>query len=293
MKRRAIAALMALVMALSLLPATALAAENGVYEVSNADEWTEKIDAIKEGGVTEATIQLTGDVTLDKVDTVGLDGVALTITSDNGSHLLTTDGDTLRLNGDVTFTNIHISAATIYAQGHELVLDEGFQGEDSDGEERRMTVYGGSDENLTANTHVEVNDGLYKLIVGGNSAGTLTGDTYVEFGGSARFPTAADGEQLGDHKTGSTTGHNLYLDAVREFDYNPAMVSYTKIGYLPYGIYGGGVCGNTVGNTQVVMTDGEVFQIFGGGAARRNPTYADDQGIEEELDDLGRVSGST
>ena len=46
------------------------------------------------------------------------------------------------------------------------MLDKGFQGEDSDGEERRMTVYGGSDENLTANTHVEVNDGLYKLIVG-------------------------------------------------------------------------------------------------------------------------------
>ena len=48
MKRRAIAALLALVMALSLLPATALAAENGVYEVSNAEEWDNAINEIEE-----------------------------------------------------------------------------------------------------------------------------------------------------------------------------------------------------------------------------------------------------
>ena len=306
-------------MALSLLPATALAAENGVYEVSNAEEWDNAINEIEENkdSVTKATIQLTDDVELKNVEEIGLEGVALTITSEGegAPYLLTTKIEevtytsgsawnstevkvkegTLYLTGDMTFRNVHIFANVIYAEGHALVLDKGFQGEDSDGEERRMTVYGGSDENLTANTHVEVNDGLYKLIVGGNSAGTLTGNTYVEFGGSARFPTAADGEQLGDHKTGSTTGHNLYLDAVREFDYNPVMVSYTKIGYLPYGIYGGGVCGNTVGNTQVVMTDGEVFQIFGGGAARRNPSdkYTTAEEKEDSMLNLGRVDGST
>ncbi len=56
-----------------------------------------------------------------------------------------------------------------------------------------MIVYGGSDRDLTANTHVTILDGVYKLIAGGNSAGTLTGDTLVEFGGSARFPNASDG----------------------------------------------------------------------------------------------------
>ena len=53
----------------------------------------------------------------------------------------------------------------------------------------------------------------------------------------------------------------------------------------------GGVCGNTVGNTQVVMTDGEVFQIFGGGAARRNPSdkYTTAEEKEDSMLNLGRV----
>ena len=55
------------------------------------------------------------------------------------------------------------------------------------------------------------------------------------------------------------------------------------------------VCGNTVGNTTVEMTGGEVFQIFGGGAARRNPSdeYATAEEQVDQLLNLGRVSGST
>ena len=295
MKRRAIAALMALVMALSLLPATALAAENGVYEVGSEDAWNNAINSIEEERLEKATIKLTSDVEL-KDEEIGLDGVALTITSENES-LLTTNGDTLRLDGDVTFTHVHVSADTIYAEGHALVLGEGFGG-GNDGE-TRMTVYGGSDGDLNlgdGSTSVTVLDGLYKLIVGGNSAGTLTGNTYVEFGGSARFPTAADGAEEGDKRVvEQSENYNLYLDADGKGKWDgpvSAGMDY-QYGILPYGIYGGGVCGNTVGNTKVVMTGGTVYQIFGGGAARRNPTHAKDQGIEGDLDDLGRVSGNT
>ena len=91
------------------------------------------------------------------------------------------------------------------------MLDKGFGGGE-DGRQR-MIVYGGSDDDLKADTHVEVYSGVYKLIAGGNSAGTLTGDTYVLFGGDAKFPTAADGEEEGDHSTGSGVGYNLYFAA--------------------------------------------------------------------------------
>ena len=77
MRKRICAALLALVMALSLLPATALAAEDNVHEVSNADEWNNAIKKIDEDDVREATIQLTGDVELKDVEEIGLEGVAL------------------------------------------------------------------------------------------------------------------------------------------------------------------------------------------------------------------------
>lgn len=223
----------------------------------------------------------------------GIEDKKITVRSTEGStHMLTwpNSSDTVELKGDVTFENVHISPKTLYAQGHHLTLGEGFGGGE-DGQ-KRMIVYGGSKGNLTANTHVTALDGVYKLIAGGNSAGTLTGDTHVEFGGNARFPNASEGKQEGDFVGTKSENYNLYLDAKGEGQWNgpvPAGTDY-EYGILPYGIYGGGTCGNTVGNTHVEMTGGTVYQIFGGGAARRNPRHAGSLG---ELDDLGRVSGNT
>lgn len=118
----------------------------------------------------------------------------------------------------------------------------------------------------------------------------------MKFGGKAKFPTAADGAEEGDRKLPEkNSNYNLQIDAKGEPIWNGPVLGGTayQYGILPYGIYGGGTCGNTVGSTHVEMTGGEVYQIFGGGAARRNPTYANDQGITDELDDLGRVSGDT
>ncbi|MDO5042900.1 MAG: InlB B-repeat-containing protein [Slackia sp.] len=205
-------------------------------------------------------------------------------------HFLTLTSDTVKLTGDVTFENVYISSKTLYANGHHLTLGEGFGGGE-DGR-KRMIVYGGSDGDLAANTHVTVLGGVYKLIAGGNSAGTLTGNTHVEFGGNAHFPNADEGKEEGDFVGTKSANYNLYLDAKGEGRWNgPVLAGMDyEYGILPYGIYGGGTCGNTNGNTSVEMTGGTVYQIFGGGAARRNPSHASNLG---ELDDLGRVSGNT
>ncbi len=262
------------------------------YSVGSPAEISRALIEIKSDGVDGATIELTSDVALDTSFT-GVAGEHVTVRSAQGSTRLLSwpSGiETVELAGDVTFENIHISPKTLYANGHHLTLGNGFGG-GVDGE-RRMIVYGGSDTDLTADTHLTITDGVYKLVAGGNSAGTLTGDTLVEFGGDARFPNASDGKEEGDYIGTKSANYNLYLDAKGEGKWNGpvfAGMDY-EYGILPYGIYGGGTCGNTVGSTHVEMTGGTVYQIFGGGAARRNPRHAGNLG---ELDDLGRVSGNT
>lgn len=285
----------AVVAVLALLASTLwVCAEPAVYPVANESDWDTAIQAIEQNG-GDALIQLKGNITLTNVSEIGIPNASLQIESEGQTPFcLTVGSDELMLQGDVTFKNVYLSAHTIYAQGHALTLGEGFGG-GQDGQ-RRMSVYGGSNQDLNLNggsTHIVVSSGLYKLIAGGNSSGTLTGDTYIEFGGDARFPTAADGKQSGDYTRGSTENDNIYFDAEIEADWTPVLVSYYKTGYLPYGIYGGGTCGNTVGSTKVVMTGGEVYQIFGGGAARRNPNYASQEEQADPLLNLGRVSGNT
>ena len=58
-------------------------------------------------------------------------------------------------------------------------------------------------------------------------------------------PLPADGEQEGDDSTGSSAGYNLYQKAEMKSSWNPVLVSYTKHGVLPYGIYGGGINADT------------------------------------------------
>lgn len=180
-------------LSLSLLPAPAWAASDVVHTVSTSEAFTRALQDIKVDDKTNATIELNGDIALDESFT-GVTGEHVTVRSaEGGTYLLTwpSNTETVELTGAVTFENMHISPKTLYANGHHLTLGKGFGG-GADGE-RRMIVYGGGTHDLTANTHVTVLDGVYKLIAGGNSAGTLTGDTLVEFGGAARFPNASDG----------------------------------------------------------------------------------------------------
>ena len=251
-----------------------LVGEN-TYEVSSPEEFETVIQEITNGNETQYTIVLKSDILLS-TDSIGVDGKAICIRSaDNSQCLLSFQDEILNLSGSITFENIHITPHTIYANGYSLILGDGFGG-GNDGSQR-MTVYGGSDQNLTADTDLTILDGVYKLIAGGNSAETLTGNTHVKFGGNARFPTAADGKQEEDMSTGSSAGYNLYQKAEMESNWTPVLVSYTKHGVLPYGIYGGGINADTSGTAVVEMTGGTAYQIFGGGAAIWNPNYAEPQ----------------
>lgn len=254
------------------------------YEVSDENTFNTAVQTIT-GDITisDASIIFKADVNVKGFS--GIAGKHITLKSDSGA-LLTFSSDTIKLTGGLTFENIHISPKIIYAQGNDLTLGEGFGG-GSDGKQR-MIVYGGSDGNLSSNTSITILDGVYKLISGGNSAGTLTGNTHIIFGGNARFPTAQDGAETGDNSfASSSVNYNLYFDAEGEAVWDgPSMSGYNyTIGILPYGIYGGGINGNTTGDTTIEMNGGEVFQIFGGGAVRTNPTSG--------TSDLGQVGGNT
>lgn len=187
-----------------------MAGEN-TYEVSTTDEFSKAVQDIQTGNETEYTITLQSDITLTSSFS-GVPGKTILIRSQSDTpYFLTFKEDILKLSSSLTFENIRISPHTIYASGNALILGEGFGG-GADGKQR-MTVYGGSDQDLTADTYVTILDGVYKLIAGGNSAGTLTGSTHVEFGGNASFPTAADGKEQGDTSTGRSAGYNLYQKA--------------------------------------------------------------------------------
>ena len=306
MKGRLKALTLCVVMALALflLPAYAFATqpEGTVHKVGNAAEFTQAVAEIRTSAEPSATIELMGDIDLADAF-AGVEGKHIVVRGDTSTppHFLKLNSDIVSLTGDVTFENVRISSKTIYANGHHLTLGEGFGGGE-DGQ-KRMIVYGGSNGDLTADTHVTVLDGVYKLIAGGNSAGTLTGNTNVEFGGNARFPNASDDADpdtayvdgtvpgAGDPKGGDrrvvekTEHYNLFFNSITVSEFNPVMVTVYKQGHLPYGIYGGGIGGNVTGNTNVAMTGGEVFQIFGGGAAIKAPSLIGN--------DLGTVGGNT
>lgn len=290
--KRTFAAAMAFVLAFGLAPASALAEpaeeaqsdvaglSEGEYTASDAESLRLALEQIKAAPDNSAVVSITGDISLQDAALLGgVEGKQVTFVGAANAgaphpayEISVAQADApIRLVGDVTFENIRVSPDTIYAQGHALVLGEGFDGD------TRMTVYGGSDADLDLagkSTNVTVLDGVYKLIAGGNSAGTLQGDTNIVFGGNAKFNTAADGKLDGDFATGSSDGYNLYQAAERLEGEGPVVKFYTKRGVLPYGIYGGGINANTTGSTNVSMTGGAVYQIFGGGAANVNPNYA-------------------
>lgn len=274
---------------LLLQPICAFAAPEGTHRAGTGDEFAQAIQAIENERATDATIELTADVALDE-SFEGVAGKHITVCGDQGgTYLLTWPDNTeiVKLEGAVTLENVHVSPKTFYANGHHLTLGKGFGGGE-DGQ-KRMVVYGGGNSDLTADTHVTVLDGVYKLIAGGNSAGTLTGDTLVEFGGNARFPNASEGfdPDGGDADMPEKSEHyNLYFNfTMKDMSTGPQVNIITTEGYLPYGLYGGGINGNVDGNTTIAMTDGDVYQVFGGGAARKAPSQAGS--------DLGKVTGDT
>lgn len=295
MKVRPMGLALGALIALALLPqpVCAVAAHTGgeaLHSVGSALEFSQALADIEADDVNGATIELTSDIALDASFT-GISGEKVTVRSaQGGTHLLSWPSgvEAVKLEGAITFEDVHVSPKTFYANGHHLTLGDGFGG-GADGE-GRMIVYGGSDADLTADTHLTITDGVYKLVAGGNSAGTLTGDTRVEFGGDARFPNAADGFDPdggdADRMPEKTEHYNLYFNLKLEDNSpGPVIQLQTVEGYLPYGLYGGGIDGNVDGHTNITMTGGEVFQIFGGGAVRKSPSRAGT--------DLGKVSGST
>ncbi|MEG0177524.1 hypothetical protein [Anaerorhabdus sp.] len=268
-----------------------------IFEATTQKDVNNIISKLSQSTKDNIVITIKGNK-LDFSNFSGVNGKTITVKSDNATDqnlrnkntsLHITTAEMLKLSGNVIFEDIFINSKTIYAQGHELTLGKGF-GSGIDGK-RRLIVYGGSDSNLTANTSITILDGVYKLVAGGNSSGVLTGNTSIIFGGNASFPTAEDKVDTdgGDKKSYETnSNYNLYLaDKSKEIWDGPSWVGTNyEYGILPYGIYGGGINSNTIGNTSVEMKAGTVYQIFGGGAVRTNP-------IAINANENGQVSGNT
>ena len=161
MKKRACAALMALVMLLSLLPATAMAAGETEYTVGSAEDLTDAYEKIKGQSEDEATIILTADITTNSAK-VGVEGKRVTFKS--------TEGNRFKLNatslaGDCIFDTVDFAKKdNLAANGHYLELTENFTGE-------IQNIYGVKNYSSKGET---IDKPIYMVLKGGSSD-TITG----------------------------------------------------------------------------------------------------------------------
>lgn len=227
-----------------------------------------------------------------------LDGVTMTLPSSaysgtieicgkSASTVLTLPA-TVTLNGAMTFDNVTLTGATIYAAGHPFTVGTGVT------TSANLTVYGGANGATVASTNISLLGGKYANVYGGGNNGNVTGNTNVVFGGNANIgmgiddsnsstlcPTNVYGGGTGSGKVLGSTNITLKDNAVAQYVVGAGTntagdsVKDTNIciqGGKALGIYGGGIDGVTLTgcDTHITMTGGLVEQIFGG--SQRNLT---------------------
>ena len=186
----------------------------------------------------------------------------------------------LRINDGVTFSNIKLkfpaeNKKRVFAEGHKLIIEESVDVENN------VQLLGGGLGEQVKSTYLEVYSGNYSRIYGGSTGnyGNVTGDTHIIVGGNVN--SAADVTShsksyclFGAGWSGTVSG-NTYVTVQEgaKFNYvygggeseNAVVKGSTNVEFagLAMSIYGGSKEG-TNADTHVVMTGGEVEQIFGG-----------------------------
>ena len=113
-------------------------------------------------------------------------------------------------------------------------------------------VGGGWTGNVTGNTNLSVRDATANIIVGGGWLGTVAGDTNLLFNNVQANDIFGGGDG-----PAATVGGNTALS------FGGVVVQPLAATFIQ-NVYGGGVQGNVVGNTQIVLLDGTYGTVFGG-----------------------------
>ena len=185
----------------------------------------------------------------------------------------------LSINDGVTFRNIKLIYPTnehkrIFAEGHKLVIESTVD------VVNKGQLLGGSRTSDVQSTHLEVYSGNYSSIYGGTTNNhNVTGDTHIIVGGNVNAAADVTSHSYsyclyGAGYNGTVSG-NTYITVQKgaKFNYvygggesSTAIVKgSTNIEFAgqAMSIYGGSKEG-TNADTHVVMTGGQVEQIFGG-----------------------------
>lgn len=227
---------------------------------------------VNDGG----TVCISGDYVLaDKQNTLGFGQKSITVTGDN---LDLTGASTVSVSGDLILQKLTVTAAnnTVYANGNRLKIDSDvtFNGVIA-------SLFGGSNGSKDIeSTNLIIYAGNYTYVYGGSNGGTVTGDTYLELGGTVNpninianhaISNRAVGGSLNGTVKGNTTVKTwggAKMSLVYGGGYGTSSKVYGKCnvyanGGYTMGYYGGSY-GGTVRETNVVMTAGQTEQIFGG-----------------------------
>ena len=220
------------------------------YKVSTADELKDALEQIKKSTEEEATIVLTTDITLSRINPVtdrekeivggkepekalilGVADKNITFKStENASYKLSLPGS-LYLVGNVKIDNVKLYAPqTVYVNGFLLEITE-----NAEGTMFKKHLYGGSDRHPVDSTHLILKTGNYSV----DQYGNADGDGCIYGGG--------DSKGYGD-----SSGPSMSIDG------NPSMPGYTPPAFNP------GV-GDVKGDVTIELGTVAVNALIGGG----------------------------
>ncbi len=190
------------------------------------------------------------------------------------------------LTGPLTIKNVTLSlssSSVIYANGHRLYIDSDVRSEST---EKRLTVYGGSNNTSVNGTDITLLGGHYSAVFGGGNGtgGKVNGNTNVVFGGNANLGDTTDddssnfvdsrlfGGSVNSAVTGSTnitlSGNAViaYISGVGRGDGGQVKTVNINIeGGNVMNVFGGSLSSKITDVTvNITMTGGKAESVFGG-----------------------------
>ena len=251
------------------------------------------IEHVKDGG----TVRVKDSLTVASDATWTGHGKTITVTGDGkndntdaGKETLdfSTQSAHLNIKDNVTFTALNLTFKPyVFCNGYSVKVTSDVNLLNVANE---VIIYGGGNTNVVGNTNLELYAGSYKNIYGGSHNANVTGNTNVVIGpgvNGTADPSSHEKTYLlyGGCRIGNVGGNTNVIVQKAEEGETPAKFNYvyggggyaaststtaTVIGQTnvefagqAYSLYGGGRYG-TNADTRLVMTGGEVYQIFGG-----------------------------
>ena len=172
-------------------------AENAfVVDGKNYTTWNDAVDAL--ATAQDKTLTINDDVELtenDKLPSVACTIVGGTVTggdADKTHYTLT--GPVMDANADLTFDNLEYGISRIYANGHNITVNDtvtttwGWSGKGiyAGGNGQDVTISGGA-------STITVNGGEFEILASGTANTTLTGNVTVNVGGAAEVELSGAG----------------------------------------------------------------------------------------------------